>query len=53
MILLWYTLVKSFFKNLNVSASPTLYVKTTKYPGFLVASRNLKARDKYRIGSNQ
>jgi hypothetical protein len=45
-------LVKSFFKILNFSASPTLCAKPTRYPGFLVVSGSLETRSKNRTGQS-
>jgi hypothetical protein len=53
LIFLCNTVVKSFFKILNFSASSTLSVKDTKYQGFSVVFGNLEIGSKYRTGSNQ
>jgi hypothetical protein len=45
----------SFFKILNVNASPTLSANPTKYPGLSVVSgnRNFETGSNYITGSNQ
>jgi hypothetical protein len=49
------TVTNSFFKILNVNASPTLSANPTKYPGLSVVSgnQNFETRSKYSTGSNQ
>jgi hypothetical protein len=47
------TVFKALFKILSINASPTLFAKHTKYPGFSIVSGNLEIGSEYITGSNQ